>query len=170
MLTKVNVVIFQCLWRHGFRFQPQKISIVCLIWTCASYFGKCCAIYGTTVALENGHLPTTWQESELMLRNTGLLHHNVIIAAGLTVLSAMLENTFSTSTCCAIFELIKFICFGSTLSYPYKEFLILCPPCTRTKFNPRPSRTGTHSQCGLTRPRRTLVPYGQCRIKVARDP
>jgi len=28
-------------------------------------------------------LPTTWQESELMFRNNGLLHHNVVIAAGL---------------------------------------------------------------------------------------
>ena len=37
------------------------------------------------VALENGYLPllTTWQESELMFNNNGLLHHNVIIAAGL---------------------------------------------------------------------------------------
>ena len=43
----------------------------------------------TTVALENGHLPTT----ELMFHNNGLLHHNVII-----VLSAMLTNNFSTST------------------------------------------------------------------------
>jgi len=40
--------------------------------------------YGGTVALENGygHLPTTWQESELTLRNDGFLHHNVMIAAG----------------------------------------------------------------------------------------
>jgi len=37
----------------------------------------------TTVALENVHLPTTWQVSELMFRNNGLLHHNVITAAGL---------------------------------------------------------------------------------------
>jgi len=36
----------------------------------------------TTVALENVHLPTTWQESELTFRNIALLHHNVIIAAG----------------------------------------------------------------------------------------
>jgi len=35
------------------------------------------------VALENVHLPTTWQGSELMFRNIGLLHHNVMIAAGL---------------------------------------------------------------------------------------
>jgi len=28
-------------------------------------------------------LPTTWQESELMFRNNGLLHHNLIIAVGL---------------------------------------------------------------------------------------
>jgi len=33
--------------------------------------------------LENGHLPTTRQESELMFRNNGLLLHNVITAAGL---------------------------------------------------------------------------------------
>ena len=39
----------------------------------------------TTVPLENGnvHVPTTWQESELMSRNNGLLLHNVIIAPGL---------------------------------------------------------------------------------------
>jgi len=35
------------------------------------------------VALENRHLPTTWQEPELMFRNNGLLHHNVMITAGL---------------------------------------------------------------------------------------
>jgi len=28
----------------------------------------------TPVALENGHLPTTWQEPELMFHNNGLLH------------------------------------------------------------------------------------------------
>jgi len=34
------------------------------------------------VALENGngHLSTTWQESELMFHSNRLLHHNVIIA------------------------------------------------------------------------------------------
>jgi len=36
-----------------------------------------------TVILESDHLPTTWQESELMFRNNGLLRHNVIIAADL---------------------------------------------------------------------------------------
>jgi len=36
-----------------------------------------------TVALENGQLPTTRQEPNLMLRNNGLLHHNVMTAAGL---------------------------------------------------------------------------------------
>jgi len=36
-----------------------------------------------------------------MFRNNGLLHHNVISAAGL-----LLANNFSTSTCFAIFELI----------------------------------------------------------------
>jgi len=33
-------------------------------------------------ALENGHLSTTWQESEPILRNSGLFHRNVIIAGG----------------------------------------------------------------------------------------
>jgi len=50
----------------------------------------------------------------------------------------MLANNFSscTSTCFAIFELIKFMCFGSTLSYPQKEFL-----------NPRPAGLpGSHKQ------------------------
>jgi len=37
----------------------------------------------TTVALQNGELPSTKQEPELMFRNNGLLHHNVITAAGL---------------------------------------------------------------------------------------
>jgi len=36
--------------------------------------------------------------------------------------------------CFAIFKLIKFTCFGSTLSYPHKEFL-----------DPRPTRTRTQS-------------------------
>ena len=46
----------------------------------------------------------------------------------------MLANNFSTSTstCFAIFELIKFMCFGSTLSYLHKESLNL----PRTKYNP----------------------------------
>ena len=35
------------------------------------------------------------------------------------VLSAMLVNTFGTSTCFVIFE-HKFMCFGSTFSYPHK--------------------------------------------------
>jgi len=35
------------------------------------------------VALEKGQLPTTRQRPELMFRNNGLLHHNVITAAGL---------------------------------------------------------------------------------------
>jgi len=43
----------------------------------------------------------------------------------------MLANNFSTSTCFAIFELIKFMCFGLTLIYPHDEFLIPRPPRTR---------------------------------------
>jgi len=36
-----------------------------------------------TVALENGQLPTTRQEPELIFRNNGLLHHNVITGASI---------------------------------------------------------------------------------------
>jgi len=58
----------------------------------------------------------------------------------------MLANNFSTSTCFVIFEVIKFMCFGSTLSYPHEEFLIPRPTRTRSQFNP--PRTGTHSSAG----------------------
>jgi len=40
----------------------------------------------------------------------------------------MLANNFSTSTCFEIFELIKFMCFGSTLIYLHEEFLNPHPP------------------------------------------
>jgi len=53
----------------------------------------------------------------------------------------MLANSFSTATCFASFELIKFMCFGSTLISPHEEFLIPRPPRTRSKFNPRPPRS-----------------------------
>ena len=46
----------------------------------------------------------------------------------------------------AIFELIKFMCFGLTLIYPHEEFLIPRPP--RTKFNPHPHT----KQCGFPQP------------------
>jgi len=49
--------------------------------------------------------------------------------------------------CFAIFALVKFMCFGSTLSYPHKEFLNPCLPHTRTKHNPphsTASSTRTH--------------------------
>jgi len=62
----------------------------------------------------------------------------------------MMANNFSTSTCFAIFELIKFMWFGSTLIYPHKEFLIPRPPRTRSKFNQHPPRTqssgGSHTR------------------------
>jgi len=64
----------------------------------------------------------------------------------------MLSNNFSTSTSFAIFELIKFMCFGSTLIYPHEEFLIPRPSRTRSKFNPRPPRSkfNPHAkQCGF---------------------
>jgi len=52
--------------------------------------------------------------------------------------------------CFAIFELIKFMCFGSTHIYPHEEFLIPRPPRTRSKFNPH-----SHAkQCGFPHPPR----------------
>jgi len=40
MLTNINDVIFQCLWRHSCQFQLQAISIVFLTCTCALHFEK----------------------------------------------------------------------------------------------------------------------------------
>jgi len=57
----------------------------------------------------------------------------------------------STSTCFGSFELIEFMCVGSTLSYPHKEFLN--PPHTRTKYNPPPPR-----DCGYPQPARVNPP------------
>ena len=57
----------------------------------------------------------------------------------------MLPNNFSTSTCFIIFELIKFMCFGSTLIYPHKEFLIPRPSRNSTKYNPLPPRPAANS-------------------------
>jgi len=61
---------------------------------------------------------------------------------------------YCASTCFAIFELIKFMCFGSTLIYPHKEFLNPRPPCTRTKHDPLPPRSKFNphphaKQCGF---------------------
>ena len=72
----------------------------------------------------------------------------------------MLTNNFSTSKCFAIFELIKFICFGSTLSYPHKEFLNPRPqqvqpaPAPHSSAGSRtlPANAGTRNPRGLTRP------------------
>jgi len=57
----------------------------------------------------------------------------------------MLANNFSTSTCFAIYELMKFMCFGSTLSYPHKEFLNprpqqVQPALTPQQIQPAPAR------------------------------
>jgi len=72
--------------------------------------------------MENGDGPllTIWQEFELMFRKSGLLHHKNYCRH--TILSAMLANNFSTSTCFAIFELVKFMCFDSPFSYRTKNF------------------------------------------------
>ena len=49
----------------------------------------------------------------------------------------MLANNFGTSTCFAIYELMKFMCFGSTLSYPHKEFLNPRPQQVQPALTPR---------------------------------
>ena len=59
----------------------------------------------------------------------------------------MLANNSSTSTCFAIFEPIKFMCFGSTFSCTHKEFPILRPPSMHTC----PANAGTRNPRGLTR-------------------
>ena len=89
-------------------------------------------------------------------------------------------NNFSISTCFAIFELIKFMCFGSAISYPHEEFLIPRPPRTCNKFNPHPPRTrtqssvgsrtrpanaGTHNPRGLTRPAQDSSAYIKNNLK-----
>jgi len=85
-------------------------------------------------------LLTTWQVFELMFRNSGLLHHKNYCRR--TILSVMLANHFSTSTCFAIFELVKFMCFGSTFSYRAKNF----------SSRARPANAGTYNLRGLTQP------------------
>jgi len=83
-----------------------------------------------------------------------------------TVLSAMLANNVITPTCFAIFQLIKFMCFGSTLVTHTRDF------STRTRPAPNltpaypartyphssvrsctwPANVGTRNPPGLTRP------------------
>ena len=75
----------------------------------------------------------------------------------------MLANDFSMSTCFAIFELIKLMCFGSTLSYPHKEFLKPRPPRTRTQSRAgsrtRRANVSTRNPHGLTRPAQDSTRY-----------
>jgi len=72
----------------------------------------------------------------------------------------MLANNFSTSTFFAIFELIKFMCFGSTLIYTHKEFLIPRPPRSRTQSSAgsrtHPVNAVTATHVGLPAPGRIL--------------
>ena len=90
-------------------------------------------------------LPTTWQEFELMFRNSGLLHHQNYCRR--TNLSAMLTNNFGTSTCFAIFELVKFMCFNSTFSYRAKSF----------SSRARSANAGTCNPRGLTHPAQNSI-------------
>ena len=73
--------------------------------------------------------------------------------SGLTGLSAMLANNFSTSTCFAIFELIKFMCFGSTFTFTHKPFPILHPPSMHSSTGSRTCHANavTRNPRGLTR-------------------
>jgi len=73
----------------------------------------------------------------------------------------MLANNFSTSTCFTIFELIKFTCFGSTLSTRTNNSSTRARPApsstrTRTQSSAgsrtRPANAGTCNPRGLTRP------------------
>jgi len=71
----------------------------------------------------------------------------------------MLANHSNTLACFAIFKLIKFMCFGSTFSYPHKEkFLILRQPDTHNKFNPLPPRTKINPRPPQTRTHSSAVP------------
>ena len=51
----------------------------------------------------------------------------------------MLANNFSTSTCFAIFELVKFMCFDSTFSYRAKNFSSRVRPANAGTCNSRVS-------------------------------
>jgi len=73
----------------------------------------------------------------------------------------MLANNFNTSKCFAISELIKFMCFGSTLIYPHEDFLILRPPRTRSMFNP-------HSSAPAHKAVRVPAPAPQMRVPATR--
>jgi len=70
----------------------------------------------------------------------------------------MLANSFSTSKCFAIFELIKFMCFGSTHIYRTKNFSSRARPApaassTRARPAAASTRTRTQSSAGSrTRP------------------
>ena len=98
------------------------------------------------VPMENGDGPllTTWQEFELMFHNSGLLHHKNYCRR--TILNTMLANNFSTSTCFAIFELIKFMCFAQH-SVTAKNF------STRA----RPANVGSCNSRGLTQPTQNSI-------------
>jgi len=65
----------------------------------------------------------------------------------------MLANNFNTSTCFAILQLFKFMCFGSTFSCPHKEVPILRPPRMHRSTGSRtcPANAGTRNPRGLTR-------------------
>jgi len=63
--------------------------------------------------------------------------------------------------CFAIFELIKFTCFSSTLSYPHKEFLNPHPqqvqPAPHAKQCEFPTSRTRPANAGTCNPRRTLA-------------
>jgi len=64
---------------------------------------------------------------------------------------------------------MKFMCFGSTLSYTHKQFLNTSPPRTRSKYNQLPPRSKFNphqhaKQCGFPHPaRKCRYPQGLTR-------
>jgi len=69
---------------------------------------------------------------------------------------------------------MKFTCFGSTLNYPHKEFLISRPPRTRSKYNLHPSRSKFNphphaKQCGFPHPPRKCGYPQHARVNPPRE-
>jgi len=112
--------------------------------------------------LENGHLPTTRQEPELVFRNNGLLHHNVITAAGL-LFKAQCCQTTSVHP-----RLLRFLSWLSSCALAQHSFTRTknfssrvrpAPAASSTRARPAASSTRTQSsagsrKCGYPQPAR----------------
>ena len=112
------------------------------------------------VALENGQLPTTRQKPELMFRNSGMLRHNVITAAGLLAQPQCWQTTsvhphdlrfLSWLSSCALAQ----HSFNRTKNFSSRA---------RSKFNPHPYL----KQCGFPHPPRKCGYPQPARVKPLR--